>query len=183
MNRCDEMKTRIQEHIDRNSSPDQEILLAKHLLYCSACREELSDMERAFALFDSMPIVQPSTDFEANIMAAIGRWHVTQESPRQYWWNRIQWLQGFASICLLIYLIVDGMDLSSSAIFKIVVRVFQTPATMVESLISIGQNWVGARNITNMFDQLLGNLTLFNAAALFLISAVLFGMNRILTRT
>jgi len=34
-----------------------------------------------------------------------------------------------------------------------------------------------------MFDQLLANLTLFNAIVLFLISAALFGLNRILTRT
>ena len=111
---CSQAHWLIQEYLENNLNEVKTAQLAQHLLKCAACRDELSEMERAFALFETQPIFQPPQQVRTNVLAELSRY---PEEPRFFsqtvsrrviWKTTLSWFLGTSGIGFFMILLWIG---------------------------------------------------------------------------
>jgi len=71
---CSQAHWLIQEYLEENLNEVKTAQLAQHLLKCAVCRDELSEMERAFTLFETQPILQPPQQVRTKVLAELSQY-------------------------------------------------------------------------------------------------------------
>lgn len=79
MMKCSRAHWLIQEYLENHLDEVTTAQLAEHLLKCAACRGELSEMERAFVLFEAQPLLQPPQRVRTNVLTELSQF---PEEPR-----------------------------------------------------------------------------------------------------
>ena len=68
---CQTAQYLIQENLEDELNTTKSIKLARHLLECAACREEMNQMEQADAYFSCQPMLSPPENLVENVMAQV----------------------------------------------------------------------------------------------------------------
>lgn len=111
---CSQAHWLIQEYLENHLDEVKTAQLAQHLLKCAACRDELSEMERAFTLFETQPILQSPQQVRTNVLEELSRY---PEEPRFFsqtasrrviWKTTLSWVLGAPGIGLFMILLWIG---------------------------------------------------------------------------
>jgi hypothetical protein len=114
MMECSQAHWLIQEYLENHLDELKTAQLAGHLLECATCRGELSEMERAFVLFEAQPVLQPPQRVQTNILAELSqfpeepRFFSRSESRRVIWKSALSWIFGASGIGLFMILLWIG---------------------------------------------------------------------------
>ena len=118
---CSQAHWLIQEYLENNLDEVKTAQLAQHLLKCAACRDELSEMERAFTFFETQPILQPPQQVRTNVLAELSRYpeetrFFSQIASRQAIWKAtLSWVLGVSGIGILMILLCSLRSPTPSA--------------------------------------------------------------------
>lgn len=108
---CQKAQYLIQEYLENEINFSEQTQLARHLLECAECREEMNQMEQADAYFSSQPLFSPPESLQENIMARLSSVHpeiegteleIPRKSSRRLWYIFLS----LGQICLAIGMLI-----------------------------------------------------------------------------
>ncbi len=80
---CDGFQGLLQDYITRDLEPDRRKAVDAHLLECTDCQRELAVLTALVSSLDHQPVLEPSHDFSARVLADLPRQQAFYPSP---WW-------------------------------------------------------------------------------------------------
>ena len=75
------MESKILGYVDGRLKEGERLEMEKHLETCAACRLRVNQFRTVNALLDELPMIEPSTAFDARVRA-----RVAAEPVKQSWW-------------------------------------------------------------------------------------------------
>jgi len=69
--RCEDTRTRLQEYLDGRLPPPESRNVKAHLAGCAACREDLALLRQVDGALATVPLLEESSDFTAQVMAQV----------------------------------------------------------------------------------------------------------------
>ena len=71
--KCTDIQNILDDYIDETVSSDERSAVTSHLQQCASCRGELEQRRVIHSALGSLPVVEASTSFEANVFSAVRR--------------------------------------------------------------------------------------------------------------
>ncbi|MGB9436241.1 MAG: zf-HC2 domain-containing protein [Candidatus Acidiferrum sp.] len=78
---CEKMESRILSYLDGRLKESERLDAEKHLAACASCQLRVEEFRAVSGLLDELPVIEPSTAFDARVHAL-----VAAEPVKQSWW-------------------------------------------------------------------------------------------------
>src|SRR5438270_10931588 len=80
--KCAGMEEKLLEYLDGRVNPAERRAIEEHLANCSGCRTRCEEFRALWGALDDLPMISPSSAFDASLRARIAA-----EPVRQAFWN------------------------------------------------------------------------------------------------
>src|SRR5260370_10846648 len=81
---CSRMENKILGYVDGRLKESERLEVEKHLAACPACRLRVNEFRAVSGLLDELPLIEPSSAFDARVRA-----RVAAEPVKQSWWAEL----------------------------------------------------------------------------------------------
>jgi anti-sigma factor RsiW len=103
---CAALERKLVEYLDGRARPAERHAVEEHLSACAACRSRAEEFRSLWSALDELPVISPSTDFDASLRARI-----TAEPARHSFWG---WMPSPRLVFAMTALVAVSVWLSST---------------------------------------------------------------------
>src|ERR1700688_1378050 len=107
---CAALESKLVEYLDGRARPAERHAVEEHLSACAACRSRAEEVRSLWSALDELPVISPSTDFDASLRARIA-----EEPARHSFWG---WMPSPRLVFAMTALVAVSVWLSSTPRFK-----------------------------------------------------------------